>query len=87
MQVTKHASEGIHPGFGNPGQISPEGQNRGMSGPKKGLVSSKNVFKKKIFSICKLSIIVTALFNSAVNAPGAKTSTCYSSGVRWNRTR
>ena len=34
------------------GQPSPEVQNRGISGPKKGLMSSKDSYKKNYFTDC-----------------------------------
>ena len=44
------------PCLGNPEEISPEVQNRGISGPTKGLMSSKNFKRKPSFEGYKCTI-------------------------------
>ena len=53
MQAIKHASMGIHPGF----EMSPEVQNRGISGPTKRTDVLQQFFLKKLTKLLNFNML------------------------------
>ena len=61
MQAMKHASEGIHPGFGTQGRHHQKSKTGVLVGSQKGLMSSKIFFKKSINAERKRKLHVSSL--------------------------